>query len=62
MEDYIELTAEEKEKLKKVLAVAGVFALAFFGAKCGAKSALKDLKIDVNLITESGIDTFSKLR
>ena len=61
MEKTIELSLTEKRRLKKALELAGVFALAFIGAKCGSKSALKDLRINVNLVTESGIETFSKL-
>lgn len=47
MDEKKELTPEEKEKLKKVLKGAAVLACAYFGAKCGAKAALKEIRIDL---------------
>lgn len=47
MDEKKELTPEEKEKLKKVLKGVVIFAGAYFGAKCGAKAALKEIRIDL---------------
>ena len=53
MIENMDLTPEEKSKLKKKLLIgAAIFAGAYFGARCGTKAALKDLKIDLNLISD----------
>lgn len=48
-----DLTPEEKAKLKKILIGVAIATCAYLGAKCGVKAALKDLKIELNLIPES---------
>lgn len=53
MFETMDLTPEEKKKLKKKIVIgAAIFVTAYFGAKCGAKAALKDLKVDLNLISD----------
>lgn len=52
MDETKELTPEEKAKVKKIMKGVAIFALAYLGAKCGAKAALKDLKIDLTLISD----------
>lgn len=47
MDEKKELTPEEKAKLKKILKGVVIFAGAYFGAKCGAKAALKDIRISL---------------
>lgn len=47
-----DLTPEEKAKLKKILKGVALCACAYLGAKCGAKAALKDLKIDLTLMSD----------
>lgn len=48
----MELTPEEKAKVKKVLKGIAIFVCAYAGAQCGVKAALKNLKIDLNLVSD----------
>lgn len=63
MFENMDLTLEEKTKLKKkILIGAAIFVGAYFGAKCGAKAALKDLRIDLNLMSDGVTVPITKIK
>ena len=62
MDEKGNLTPEEKVKVKRILKGVVIFAGAYLGAKCGAKAALKDLKIDLTLISDGAKDKVVKLK